>query len=139
MLTFRSIRGRLHGELNAANRFGEILVALKRSMSCRQVIIVTDDSPIALQDVMVEDDADTRKVQYASDDQRVEDVVPPVRPGLREGDLRPRDEDRFADVREQEREDGRGVCLDFKYSPRRLGGGGGDGREDLRACRSRTE
>lgn len=28
ILTLRSMRGREHGELNAANRFGEIFVAL---------------------------------------------------------------------------------------------------------------
>lgn len=58
----------------------------------------------------MEDHTYAGKVEHASDVQAIEQVRPPVAPRLGQGDLRARDEDGLARVREEEGEDGGGVC-----------------------------
>ena len=96
MLTFRSIRGRKHGDPKAANRLGEILVALNSVSFCsltteskeqkRRVVNVGQrrsklkDSPISLQNLMIEYHSYTSKVKYSSHHQTIQDIIPAVRP-----------------------------------------------------------
>jgi hypothetical protein len=68
-LTLRSISGRQHGDPNAASKFGDTLVALLSDhtpIGFFSALFEEKDPPVSLEDMMVENYPNTRKVEYTS-------------------------------------------------------------------------